>query len=543
MPYKHQQQLFECREFVVRQVVGEQTRQTNIRTTMTIPSRKPPAEQVLDCNVSAKVTNTEILRNKVVVEGKANVKVTYVAKTKEGDQPVHAVHGDVTFTEFLDIPGAEPGVGQDVFVRLTVEQARCELDHNDRTGRKIIVTIIIRIFAKVTVTEELELLVQTPEGTIPLPPGTEPIELVLNQIVGQGERQVVISETVNVKDLTEGCKPCPEQVVDTICDAAITRREVIDGKVVLEGMLTLQVIYVARTWEGDQPVHHVHVEIPFSEFVEVPGAEPDDIIDVSFEIEDCEAVARNICDLRITAVLALRADILREMELVAVTAPEVGPVAPGFEAILLRTDRIVGDVAQQIALKDTLVIPAQKPPAQKVLECMITSNTIQQTEVLEAANKVLVRGAAEVKITYVADKPTQPVHAFHTEVPWNISVAIPGDVTRDDIVTVNINSEFCSVELVGENIDFTLILGAMVRVTRIVQENLVICVEEVPAPADVCPPGTRQISYTIKAGDTLFALAQRFRTTVDQIMAVNPGINPNNLQVGQVITICEGGLG
>lgn len=53
-----------------------------------------------------------------------------------------------------------------------------------------------------------------------------------------------------------------------------------------------------------------------------------------------------------------------------------------------------------------------------------------------------------------------------------------------------------------------------------------------------CPTGT--MPYTIRAGDTLFLLAQRFYTTVDAIIAVNPGINPNNLQIGQVICIPTG---
>ena len=54
-----------------------------------------------------------------------------------------------------------------------------------------------------------------------------------------------------------------------------------------------------------------------------------------------------------------------------------------------------------------------------------------------------------------------------------------------------------------------------------------------------CPPECPQgsFAYTIKAGDTLFQLAKRFNTTVAAIMAINPGIDPNNLQIGQVICI------
>ena len=41
----------------------------------------------------------------------------------------------------------------------------------------------------------------------------------------------------------------------------------------------------------------------------------------------------------------------------------------------------------------------------------------------------------------------------------------------------------------------------------------------------------------IAPGDTLFLLASRFGTTVQAILAANPGIDPNRLQVGQTICI------
>lgn len=43
--------------------------------------------------------------------------------------------------------------------------------------------------------------------------------------------------------------------------------------------------------------------------------------------------------------------------------------------------------------------------------------------------------------------------------------------------------------------------------------------------------------YRIKAGDTLWFLAQRFRTSVEGILQANPGINPNQLMIGQRLII------
>lgn len=56
-----------------------------------------------------------------------------------------------------------------------------------------------------------------------------------------------------------------------------------------------------------------------------------------------------------------------------------------------------------------------------------------------------------------------------------------------------------------------------------------------PVPPPVfCPGGT---PYVIRSGDTLWLIAQRYGTTVEALLRANPGINPQNLQIGQVICI------
>lgn len=48
------------------------------------------------------------------------------------------------------------------------------------------------------------------------------------------------------------------------------------------------------------------------------------------------------------------------------------------------------------------------------------------------------------------------------------------------------------------------------------------------------------IRYSIRPYDTIWMLAQIFNTTADSIMELNPGIEPRNLLIGQVITIAPG---
>jgi LysM repeat protein len=43
--------------------------------------------------------------------------------------------------------------------------------------------------------------------------------------------------------------------------------------------------------------------------------------------------------------------------------------------------------------------------------------------------------------------------------------------------------------------------------------------------------------YVVQSGDTLGSLAQKYGTTVDELMTLNPGIDPTALHIGQKIRV------
>lgn len=70
--------------------------------------------------------------------------------------------------------------------------------------------------------------------------------------------------------------------------------------------------------------------------------------------------------------------------------------------------------------------------------------------------------------------------------------------------------------------------------------GMILCIPGAPAPGPTPPPGQcppNTFAYTIKAGDTYWKISRQYRVTVDELIAANPGVNPDNLRVGQVICV------
>jgi LysM repeat protein len=73
--------------------------------------------------------------------------------------------------------------------------------------------------------------------------------------------------------------------------------------------------------------------------------------------------------------------------------------------------------------------------------------------------------------------------------------------------------------------------------------------EALPAPTRKSPPASRishepprtrsarAAAYSVRSGDTLGTIADRFGTTVDRLLTLNPGIDPRGLRVGQPLRV------
>jgi len=137
----------------VEQVLSAQMAQRVVEFDMVVPTQKPDIEQVVDVYVKdVDITDVDVLKDKVVVRGKLEVKVMYVADLP--NQPVHAFERkDVRWTRDIVMTGVESDMKATADV--TVEYVDYDF-HRHHDPRLVHITLVLKVWARVTTTTEMD---------------------------------------------------------------------------------------------------------------------------------------------------------------------------------------------------------------------------------------------------------------------------------------------------------------------------------------------------------------------------------------------------
>ncbi|MEW6696783.1 MAG: DUF3794 and LysM peptidoglycan-binding domain-containing protein [Bacillota bacterium] len=512
----------ETERFSLQRVVGENTEQTIVRGTISVPEAKPEVEEILSTETTIKLRKVEVIPNKVIVEGTLRLDVMYTA-FKE-DQAVHSFHAELDFTDFIEVEGARPSMNAEIDI--VVEDV--SLTRDPDCAEDWDVAAVLQVTARVTETRDVNVLTECPQGF-----DCETERMNLQHTVGTGTKQVLIDEEFELPE----AKPDIERINKCMCDVDITDTKIIKNKVLIEGEVELECIYTAM--KDDQSVHTFHKTFKFNSFIEVAGAEQGMEVHVDAMVESCEVeVAEdNACLLSPTIVLRLRARVTEDREVDVITEVHDANV----ETVTLDMESLVGEACKQVVIRDAKEPPSEKPAIDKVKEVTVGDVVIKDTDVIR--DKVLVKGTIEFQVMYTALKPDQAIHMIHRKVAFKTFIDVPGARPSNE-VDIDVEVEWANAKMVECDLVLEAVLNVCARVTEIVEREVVVGFTPRPTPTPtptvapgVCVPGTT-FNYVIQRGDTLSKLAQRYGTTVQAILAVNPQItNQNLITVGQTIKI------
>jgi len=353
-------------------VIGENTRQVLVESNITLTQ---PAIKVRNITATIQNLTTEVIAGKVIVQGVVHKQIFFVGE----DDVVHHQAEDLSFSTFVEIFGAEPGLN--VEVEPTIEHIGFILLNPTLLHQKV----VLELFVKVTETRQVNVLA----GIGPL--------VRLDQVVGENTRQELIENQITLTVPAIKVTEIRATVVEVTTD-------VIEGKVIVQGIIHKQIFFVGE----DNVERHQAEDIEFSTFVEIPGAVAGMDVQVIPTVEFVDFQLLSPTLLLQKVVIEFFVKVTESVQLNVVLGP----------GVLLKVEEVIGENTKQLLAESTVTLTR---PAIKIREIIARVVDIT-TEVIE--DKVIIQGFIHKQIFFISEDNVE----FHQaeNVPFSTFADIVG---------------------------------------------------------------------------------------------------------------------
>ena len=448
---------------------GTAVSQLTLDDDFIVPDALDDAVQILLSDGEVQIENSRIQGEKVLIRGKLVFRVLY--RRESGG--LQAMGGEIPFEETVNVPElSERDYTQIVW---NIEDLNITMIHSRKLSAKAVLTLAVRRKDIYRVREEVSVSANKPN-----------IETILWQ-------------EMRLRDVS--VRP-------------------LDGKLHLDGELSVFLIY---SGEGEHtPVQWLEESIPFSGEVELSEAVEEMIPAVGVRILHAEADKKPDSDgemreVEVEAVLELDIRLYKEesVELLSdlystgcEVVSEQGEVC--FDRLLTRNSckmRVGGSVS------------FQKP--ERILQICHSSGIVRLDESRPSENGLAIEGVLEVSLLYLTDDDAAPVGAISEVLPFSGTVEAEG-IREDCVWQLNLGLEqLGAVMLGGGEAEVKAQLTVELLVFQPMQEEVVTSVQTQPFDLKRWEQQPGIVGYIVQPGDSLWKIAKKFHTTVDQVREMN----------------------
>jgi|GEM_PF-6736339 len=230
-----------------------------IKESIHVLGDKPAIDKVLKLDAFITKRDYKAYDNKVYVEGYLTLIALYFGKDNSG---IYTVENEVQFTKDIETEN----IGESVLIdsRFKLNNIYYELKQNDM-GEDKVISVEVLIKSTVNVIEKnVENIVDdaySPKTKFNIEKENMPITSVSHL----NKWKLIIKEDIEVEN------KIPESILYTIANPDLIHKNLIDDKILLEGIINLDIIYKVR---NENNYDSIKYQIPFTSTIDVNGVSP-----------------------------------------------------------------------------------------------------------------------------------------------------------------------------------------------------------------------------------------------------------------------------
>lgn len=504
----------------IDQVVGREEIQALIEGEITVPETKPKINKILKIDGDVQVTGTKVMKDKMIVSGIVDFKVLYNASDEI--QSVHSINASTDFREEIEIESLDEKASAEVNAKVE------HVDYGLAGDSKISVKTVLDIESKVFLDNNIDIVKDIK--------GTEGLQILKERIKYNDILGISTSSTL-VKEAFELEESMPD-IVDVLrVDVKVHEREtkVVDDKVIVAGVVACSIMYFGD--DEENKVNYLSHEIPFTHFVEIPGAVRDmdcklklKAGEVNYDIK--EDINDDIRIIDIESTVEIEAKVYNQVE----KEVTVDTYSPNKKIDIKKQEVMVTENIGQNIIEETINGKIDVSEDKEIIKAIYNINgrpLITDYRLIE--NKVIIEGILELDMLYLAEADNE-IKDVKQEIPFKTCVEIEGVNDTMEVEVENILKDISYKQLNSHEVEVNTIVKNAVSVNRIKKINIVTEAVETDEIIDknIRPSIT---IYIVQKDDTLWDIAKRYNTTVEELISSNDILTPENIMPGEKIII------
>ena len=490
----------------VNKVICEKKEVINIQGDMIVPDSKPDILNTITTNGIPCIYKKEIMEGKIRIDGNIMTYIMYLADGNTDN--IRGLNTGLDFSETINIPELE--MGMDVELIPTVKFIECRV----LNGRKIAIKVTIEISMKIYSKEAIEIITDIGDEDIQILSKT----IKVNSLLGNGSTKVFSKENISIPNTDNLAEILSIQIGLVDKDIKISY-----NKVLAKSEIEVKMAYL--TEEGN--ICKTQTRLPLVGFIDMPNVKEENICETSYMIRNVMIKPNSIEEhsVYIEMEVEISCMVYEEKEIKTIQDMYCPGKKMDFKKMMVNT------ITNKESKRNTCNI------REKVNVSGLENGTIVDVVVNPIINK---ENKLNDKIIYEGEVELNFIFTDNSVVGINTKkVTIPFEQTVDGILEnckIETNTEVNSQEFINQlgtvnsNLDLNFETNTY-RTTAIPVINDIV-VEEQDDLEDYSV-----IIYVAKQGDTLWKIAKRFGSTVDDIVRVNGIEKPDKLNVGEKIYI------
>ena len=485
-------------------VKSRATSQVTFDTDYNVPDAKPDMGRLIQSKGNISMEEVRLSDGKAFISGNLNVDILYVG---EEDQKVSSLAAKLPFDETLNLEGIAGG--DKICLKWEIEDLSVHMIHS----RKLNIKAIVTFYAVVDEMTGVQLPVEISGENVS----------VKRKKVRLMSLMVHKKDTMRIKDeiTLVSNKPNIEQLLWYTIEVRGMDLRPEDNVVKARGELSVFVLYSGE--DEENPLQWAEYTLPFNSEMECTGCTGDMIQDIGYSVinqsievkPDSDGEERVMC---VDVVLELDMKLYREEEhdlILDVYSPLKTCNVQGKEvclgSLLVRNDSKCR-VADRIELKES---------QGKILQICHSQGRVKVEKTKIVENGIQAEGIVFLKILYITGNDDIPFYSVDGMIPFSHIIEANG-IKEDSIFFLQSDLEQLSTSMIDSNeIEVKAVIRLDTLVLQCEKQLLIGKVEEQPLDMQKIQSMPGITVYMVKNGDTMWDIAKRFYTTVEEICAQN----------------------